>query len=477
MNRLIIRTIWTLGLLSPSLTLSAQVVKPQFIEAGADTTSRSYLNKAGDSLSIVDFGADPAGVSDSTASIEAAARRAKALGKALYIPDGTFVHKGTDTFDSIVVFGTGTIKSIDTTLPNPSHALILTGDNVEMRGVTVTTSWVGRRQQNDTSAAILVWKANRYKISDVKIIGSASVGIMQLTGAAAGQIIGNNIEGTLADGIHSTSSANNIVISGNILKNTGDDSIAVVGYLSGNQPSNFLITGNKSYDSHTRGITCIGCKQVVIEGNTVERPAVACINVSAESSYSTYGVTDVVVKGNQLVDCNTNKSSVNAGIFSGGYKSHVVSGLKVLENHISFTKAVTTYAPGIDMNNTYVIAPIISDNSVEGAPSFGIRVNCVSPEVINNVVVASASHGILAESATTGVLRIVGNRVVNSATSGTTNKGHINIENSSITRAIIQNNTMIDGLTAPVGVRYIPTRETLIAAGNTQNGKHLRDSP
>lgn len=58
-------------------------------------------------------------------------------------------------------------------------------------------------------------------------------------------IVGNTVQATLADGIHTTHGSTNVLVRGNTVKDTGDDLIAVVSYQAdGSLSANVLIDGN-----------------------------------------------------------------------------------------------------------------------------------------------------------------------------------------------------------------------------------------
>ena len=67
------------------------------------------------------------------------------------------------------------------------------------------------------------------QVLGVTIQGGASAGIFVFGGSSVA-IVGNTVEATLADGIHTTYGSTNVLVRGNTVKNTGDDLIAVVSY-------------------------------------------------------------------------------------------------------------------------------------------------------------------------------------------------------------------------------------------------------
>lgn len=78
---------------------------------------------------------------------------------------------------------------------------------------------------------------------------------------------------TVADSIHITACAKNILVQRNIIGHSGDDAIAMVTYGVGPNTcfvQNIEIAENYAYNGiYSRGITCIGCKNALIRDNTV----------------------------------------------------------------------------------------------------------------------------------------------------------------------------------------------------------------
>ncbi|NTZ07773.1 right-handed parallel beta-helix repeat-containing protein [Burkholderia metallica] len=140
------------------------------------------------------------------------------------------------------------------------------------------------------------------QVLDNIIEGGASAGIFVFGGADVA-IVGNRVLSTLADGIHMTHGARNVLVQGNVVRGTGDDMIAVVSYLAdGALTRNVLITGN-AVEGNTwgRGITVVGGAEVTISNNIVRDVQVSAgILVAQEDSYRTYGASDIRVENNEI---------------------------------------------------------------------------------------------------------------------------------------------------------------------------------
>jgi hypothetical protein len=153
-----------------------------------------------------------------------------------------------------------------------------------------------------------------------------------------------------ADGIHVTTGSGRGKILGNVVRETGDDMIAVVNYGLG-EPTvgNMLIEGNDVSSQYWgRGIAVVGGKDIVIRGNRIARtPFGAGILIHSETSYETSNVRNVLVENNQITDVQTHKPDYNparrwkktghGAIDVYGQGDQEVSQVKIVNNSITGT--------------------------------------------------------------------------------------------------------------------------------------------
>lgn len=97
-----------------------------FLQAGTGAATRTWLSKAQDFVSVLDFGADPTNTNDSTTAFN----NALATGKAVYVPPGTYKISGTLT---ITLSGTQLIGE------GPG-ASVLSMTSASLRLITVASS-------------------------------------------------------------------------------------------------------------------------------------------------------------------------------------------------------------------------------------------------------------------------------------------------------------------------------------------------
>lgn len=267
-----------------------------------------------DTVSITDYGAVPDGRSDSTAAIKAAITAAKFRGLSVFVPPGTFSHRSF-SLDGISMSGVGPASIL--LAPNPEDGTIfLRRSGLALRDMTVKVKSSHRDSRNP---AIWIDSAERFEIGSVTVDGGNAGGIFD-SGGRNGSIVHNTVRNTLADAIHNTNGAHEIVIAGNTVRHAGDDMIAVVSYMGESISHNILIADNDLADQQNgRGISVVGGQDVTIQGNTVARTdCCAGIYLASEKAWKTQSVRNILVRDNILTD---NSGSTGHGaimIFADG---------------------------------------------------------------------------------------------------------------------------------------------------------------
>jgi hypothetical protein len=84
-----------------------------YLQGGTGSVARTTASKLQESVSVLDFGADPTGVIDSTTAIQAAITACQTSGASLYIPAGTYKTTSTLTISArLRIYGDGNRRSI-----------------------------------------------------------------------------------------------------------------------------------------------------------------------------------------------------------------------------------------------------------------------------------------------------------------------------------------------------------------------------
>ena len=254
--------------------------------------------------SVVEFGAVGDGVADDTAALQRAFDHVEP-GTILEFPPGTYLYSRVLTLahDDIVLRGGH--ATLQARTPE-AQALVFKGDRTA--ALWLTLRGTGRTRLGTPDSAQMVVRGRWVQLVGNTVFAGASAGIF-VFGGQDFRIVGNRVHGTLADGIHMTEGARRGIVEGNVVFGTGDDMIAVVSYrpdvISADNrglAGDILIENNDvSGNSWGRGITVAGGEHVAITRNRVSRVwGAAGIYVAQESSYKTYGNTNIYIGGNRV---------------------------------------------------------------------------------------------------------------------------------------------------------------------------------
>lgn len=281
---------------------------------------------------ITAFGAVGDGVSDNAVAIQDALNYASTHSCSVFIPTGTFAYSGVLTANGIAITGSGA-QSILKPLDPANEAIILTGNGASI-AYLVMVSAAQTRLTTPQSAMIWANGASNYRVQDVLINGSASVGIFSLN-STTGIIANNTVENTHADSISQIQGSNHIEVSGNKIINSGDDGISNVSYVQYPIVHDIQVHGNTvTNNSWGRGISVVGGNSISITNNVVTESVthLSDIYVAAESQWSTQGVSNVTVSSNTLIDGGPDQGTVTIYNSQGG--AYSISGVTVSDNQI-----------------------------------------------------------------------------------------------------------------------------------------------
>lgn len=256
-------------------------------------------------ISILTCGATANDGTDDLSAINTCASQAKAQGKALYVPAGNFILSDVLTLDGVSMFGAG-INATTLTSTDPSNGSIdIEGDNVTLSSLKhVYATVVPRDGSNLQQNSITVIGATHFTIDNVYVYKASGAGIL-IRESENGTVQNNKVDSTNADGIHMTLGSSFITVDNNYVTGVGDDTIAVVSYLTdGTRVHDITIQNNDvGYHSLARGITVVGGVNVTIANNSINNTDFAGIYISAEAEWNTYGVDDVTITGNTIDHC------------------------------------------------------------------------------------------------------------------------------------------------------------------------------
>jgi hypothetical protein len=281
---------------------------------------------------VTAFGALGDGVSDNAVALQDAFNYAVTNKCAVFIPAGTFAYSGVLTDNGVAITGSGA-QSILMPLDPGNEAIMLTGNGASI-AYLVMVSHATTRLTTQQSAMIWANGATNYRVQDVLINGSASVGVFSV-GSSSGIIANNTVENTLADSISQISGSNQIVVSGNSVVNSGDDGISNVSYVQYPVVHDITVEGNTvTNNAHGRGITVVGGATISITSNNITEnvTGLSDIYIAAESEWNTLGVSNVTVSNNTLIDGGPNQGTVT--VYNSQGTAYSVNGVTISGNQI-----------------------------------------------------------------------------------------------------------------------------------------------
>jgi len=244
------------------------------------------------SVSVTDFGADPSGIRDSADAFDLAIQAAKASGKTVYIPAGTFQVNRHIIVDDVTVEGAGSwwsiVKGHQVTLtsPAPDHS-IHTGvgfygkyvadggsHNVHLSNFAIEGDV---RERIDTDQVNGIGGALNDSTIDGLYIQHTKVGIW-LDGPMNNVAVENTvIMDQIADGINFHQGVTNSRVVNSLIRNTGDDGLAMWSEAVGGQPG--IEDANNVFDHNTvmnpslaNGIAIYGGRNNTVSNNIVADP-------------------------------------------------------------------------------------------------------------------------------------------------------------------------------------------------------------
>ena len=292
-----------------------------------------------DCISIVSCGA-VAGGGDATAAIQSCLAKGKAQGKPVCVPAGVF-SVGALTVDSVTLVGLGDASELYG--PNPTaYGISVLGTAPTIASLKMYTVGTTRTGQEN---AITMGSATNYLIDNVTVDGANAVGIdADATGTGTrpsgpGRVTNNRVSNTLADAIHNDHATHDVYIAGNTVNTSGDDMIAIVSYEADGQGfganNNILVELNILQNGQARGIAVVGGNNITIRNNKISQTQYAGIYVSSESSYTTWGDDNVLVKGNTVDHPAQKANTGHSGLFTYSDTSYLVQNVLYLDNAVT----------------------------------------------------------------------------------------------------------------------------------------------
>lgn len=297
---------------------------------------------AGTYLSIADYGANGGDASDDTAAIQSCITAAKAQGKTVWMPAGTYYQTANFTLDGVAVQGAGMwFTNLVSTVAGTSFAgnvgFVLKGTGPRVSDMSITsTAHTTRGTTGGISITGTFNGLSGWTVENVWIT-HGEVGFW-MSGVTGGTVRGCRVRNTYADAININRGSSSNLVEHNHVRGCGDDGLAILSETA-NTPA--ISTGNtlrfNTVIANWWGHNCdlAGGGGHVIEDNWLaDNAQVGCFTINLPSAYPMYAVTSAIIRRNTILRGGGNAYSQKRGamwIFPG---STTIGGVFIRDNDI-----------------------------------------------------------------------------------------------------------------------------------------------
>lgn len=249
------------------------------------------------------FGALGDGVTDDTAPIQQALDALLTTADTLtFSPTKVYLHSGVLRARKTGRITGGTLIATN----EASSSFQITAPNVTLTKMTLMARATTRRWDAAEQMKLYIAKtASNVNVSSVTIDGSAAAGVY--VGGTNGFVLADVIvQNTRADAIHITGGASNGKVARPIVKNPGDDGVAVVSYNTAVPCSNIQVVSPRLYGQKWgRGFSVVGGTGITYTDVYSDGSGCAAIYIAAESEWNSHPCKNIVFDGGRLINSNT----------------------------------------------------------------------------------------------------------------------------------------------------------------------------
>ena len=407
---------------SASLAASGGAGLVGYSQGASGSVSRTVAAKLAESVSVLDFGADPTGVADSTAAIQAAIDSLGTAGGIITFPQhGTFqiASNLTITQNNIVLDVGYAVLNLNDATGTKDH--ITLGNGTTQVQNCYVIGGIYTRTQAATSGAVVNFNyaAICGLISNFYIYGASKIynGVKISQGTEI-KVLDGHIQGTVSDGVYaigtSTSLTIDITVDRTRIDSVGGNGVNFADYVQGvyvrsnviyacglagvtfsggtagaSQQYSFMVQNNDIDSCTSNGVFAQNCSKLKITGNWISAGSGNQTNIQIGA-----GMSAVLVEGNDLYSASTTNDSVDVQTTG--------EGISILGNYIGGGRYGINAAASANID--------VKNNTIAYCAQWGLYLanNPASAHVIGNTFIGNTS-GAITGSASTGVCYIANN--------------------------------------------------------------------
>ncbi len=296
------------GLPTGTATAVAQLTPIPVVQAAPPTPRAIRIPIPADAVSVLAFGAVGDGVTDDTAAIQRALD-SLAEGGTLVFPAGrTFRHTAVLTVarQGVRLTGGGTLLAT----AEQTSAILLRNHNIRVDNLTLRMAATSKRWVEYEKMKLRLGGYSGIRVTDVLIDGSAAAGVY-VGGARNFSLTRVTVRNTRADAIHITEGASLGTVTDVVVRNSGDDGIAIVSYAGDGDPVSRDITILRPRvfgQSWGRAFAVVGGDRISWRNVYAERSSGAGIYLATEAHFNTHPTTNILVDGATIKYANRTAS-------------------------------------------------------------------------------------------------------------------------------------------------------------------------
>ena len=339
---------------------------------------------------ITNYGVTPNSGADDTSAINNALSALSGTGTGLWFPSGTYDISGQLSVDNVAVRGAGEwYTTIQSTAVNGAGGLFATGGSNQIADLTMSGDQTDRN--NNSGAAGIEGDFGPGSLIFDVWIEHTKVGIWTDSGNGL-DVAGNTVRDVFADGIHFNGGTTNSRAEQNMVRNTGDDQLAL------DSEQGLVTNCVLAYNTAQSPIQANGIGVYSGANNTVENNLVSD-TVAFGSGITVSTAFGPGFSGPTTVQDNT---MIRAGSYNSNYNSSM-GALWIYADLADITEPVHIIGNTID-NAGYegvllswgkqITNLDLTDDTIDGAGTYGINIyNVTGSMTATGVTVTGAASG------------------------------------------------------------------------------------